>query len=319
MRHRLLSSIASGSRSLRAGLAVLALAVVPAWAKSFTWAPDSAGRTQVELYLDPYYSAVNYTHPLSRDSIREFDSDGERALYWSLLYALPFPHDVLFEMSANPLPLAGVAIRENAPGFYRDASIRDVRIVQAVTEDYPDPWAFSVFFGNVARLVSKADSGKLHGIGYSGILASMGNRHIAGNVMVPDKWLELELKLKGEDIRASRNLSWSFRGGLILHGNDDIVDAFCLSVKRSRTDFHESGLLLLRNSSAEFRVHLAKEDLSLMDCQLVIGKKFPMVDGKFALTLDLGVIRQISSGYRGTLAARQSANWKLVLRPNVDF
>ena len=44
-----------------------------------------------------------------------------------------------------------------------------------------------------------------------------------------------------------------------------------------------------------------------------------MVDGKFALTLDLGVIRQISSGYRGTLAARQSANWKLVLRPNVDF
>jgi hypothetical protein len=299
--------------------ALVLIASVSVRAKSFTWEPDSAGRTQIELYLDPYYSAVNYAYPLTSDPIRKYDADGERSLYWDLLCALPFPRDVLIEASVNPGPLAGVGIREYVPSLYRGLEVGDVKLVQAATADYPDPWALSLFFGNVAKLSSPVDSGRVSGIGYSGVLASFGNRHIVNNQMVRDRWLELEMKLKGEDIRPSRTLIWSFRSGVKLHGNDGIRDAWTLAVKRSRTDFKESGWLLLRNSSAEFSLNVDRKELNLLRYQLVVGKKFPIMGGKLALTCDLGFIRQVTAGYRGKMADYQPSDWKLVLRPNIEF
>jgi hypothetical protein len=171
----------------------------------------------------------------------------------------------------------------------------------------------------VAKLASPADSGRVSGVGYSGLLASIGNRHIVGNQMVRDRWLELELKLKGEDIRISRILIWSFRTSLKLHGNEGIRNAWTFGVKRSRTDFKESGWLLLRNSSAEFSINVDEKELSLLRYQFIVGKKFPIAGGKVALTCDLGFIRQVCAGYRGKMAEYQPADLKLVLRPNIEF
>lgn len=287
--------------------------------KSITWVPDSAGRTQVELYLNAYYSALNYARPLTEAPIKEYDSDSERQLYWDLLFALPFPRDVLIEASVNPAPLGGVGLRRYGADVYRGAEVGGLNLVQAATEDFPDPWAVSLFFGNVAKLVSRADSGRLSGQGYSGLLATFGNRHIVGNRMLDDRWMEFEVKLKGEDMRASRNLGWSFRAGVKLHGHPEIRDAWCFAIRRSRTDFLEGGFRLLRNSALELRMDLDRRSLAPMRLQAIAGKKFPFARGKLAATLDLGVIRQLRSGYGGALRDYQPERWTFVLRPNLDF
>lgn len=301
-----------------ASLAVL-LSTGTVGAKSITWVPDSAGRTQVELYLNAYYSALNYAHPLTDAPIKEYDADSERQLYWDLFFALPFPRDVLVEASINPVPLGGVGLSRYAPDVYAGAELGELNLIQAITEDFPDPWAVSLFFGNVAKLVSRADSGRLSGQGYSGILASFGNRHIVGNRMIRDKWLELEVKLKGEDMRASRNLGWSFRAGAKLHDHPEIRDAWCFAIKRSRTDFLEGGFSLLRNSALELRMDLDRKSLAPMRLQAIAGKKFPFAGGKMAATLDLGAIRQLRSGYDGELRRYMPERWTFVIRPNLDF
>lgn len=301
-----------------AGLCLLCLCG-PLEAKSITWAPDSEGRTQVELYLNAYYSALNYARPLTEAPIKEYDSDSERQLYWDLLFALPFPRDVLVEASVNPVPLAGVGLRRHAPGVYEGVEVNGFNLVQAATEDFPDPWAISLFFGNVARLVSASDSGKLHGQGYSGLLTSFGNRHIVGNRMIGDNWMELELKLKGEDMRTTRNLDWSFRAGVKLHDHPDIRDAWCFAIKRSRTDFAEAGWGFLHNSALELRLDLDRKSMAPMRLQAIAGKKIPFAGGKVAATLDLGVIRQLRSGYDGALRSYMPERWTFVLRPNLDF
>jgi len=291
-------------------------------AGSHTWTPDSVGRTQIELYLDPYYSALNYTFPLTSDSIARLDADGERNLYGVLFETLPFPRDFLIEASVNPLPLGGVVMRREAYGAYNQASFGEVNLVQALTQGFPEPWAVSLFFGNVVNLVSSQDSGKIHGIGYSGFLATYGNEHILANRMVDDHWLELEVKLKGDDLRKTRKLGWSFRAGVKEHSNEDIRSVWYLAVRRSRTDFQESGFSLLRNGYLEFRMDLDQNDLprpTVLKYSLVVGKKIPFASGKAAFTLDLGLIRQENSGYRGDLADFEPAQWMLVLRPNVEF
>lgn len=290
-----------------------------ACAGSFTWAPDSARRTQIELYLDPYYSALNYAHPLGSDSLRTYDADSERLIYLDLLKALPFPHDALIEVSAYPVPLAGVGVRRELPEPYRRVTLNGAPLVQMVTEDYPDPWAVSLFLGNVARLVSSKDSGKVEGLGYSGLLVTAGNRQLVANRLIPDDWIEVEAKLKGEDIRTTRKLGWSFRTGLRVHDNPELRQTAYLAFRRTRTDFQESSLGWLRNSSAEFRLDLDRKDLSLLRYQLVVGKKVPFASGRFAAALDLGVIRQIHPLVRGSLVADQTAHWRFVIHPNLEF
>lgn len=300
-------------------LAFALVCATASWAKSITWAPDSAEQTQIELYLDPYYSALNYTHPLTNTPIERLDADAEDGLYGNLLRRLPFPRDILFEVSVNPLPVAGVAWRDQAPTSYRRATLGSTNLVQAATEGFPEPWAASLFFGNVVNLASANDSGHVHGIGYSGILLSYGNQHIVANQLVGDNWLEFEVKLKGEDIRSDRTLGWSFRLGAKEHGNDGVRDALYFAVKRSRTDFSDSRWCLLRNSSAEARIDVDQCSLNLLRYQLVVGKAFPFASGRYAATINLGVIRQKSPSYRGTLADLQPSGWQYVIRPNLEF
>ena len=303
-------------------MAIALLCAAGAWAGSHTWAPDAVGRTQIELYLDPYYSALNYAFPLTSDSIARLDADGERNLYGVLLQSLPSPRDFLIEASVNPLPVGGVVMRREAFGVYEKARLGDVNLIQALTQGFPEPWAISFFLGNVVNLVSSQDSGKTHGIGYSGFLASYGNQHILANRLVDDHWLELEIKLKGDDLRKTRKLGWSFRAGVKEHANEEIRSTWYLAVRRSRTDFQESGLHLLRNGYLEFRMDLDQNDLprpTVLKYSLVVGKKIPFASGKAAFTLDLGAIRQENSGYRGALAHLEPASWMLALRPNVEF
>lgn len=297
--------------------------VVGIWpAVSYPWTPDSSGRTQFELWVDPYYTAVNGTRSLTDSPIPRLDTEVEGGVYSWLMRRLFSPRDVLVEASVNPLPVGGWAWRRFAPGAYRQAKVGEVNAVQSVTTGFPEPWAVSLFLGNVVNLVAAPDTGTVHGVGYSGLLVSWGAWHLVENRLVRDDWFETEFKLKGDDIQPRRKLGWSFRAGWREHLNPSIHDALYFSVARKRTDFDVSGWDPLCNASVEARVDFDRADLPEprpLRWSAVVGKKFPAPSGRWAASLSAGVQRELATGYDGALRDAAPEGWSFLLRPNVEW
>jgi hypothetical protein len=177
----------------------------------------------------------------------------------------------------------------------------------------------------VVSLVSSADTNKVNGMGYSGFLLSWGAWSLSDNRMIRDDWIEAEIKMKGDDIRTTRKLGWSFRAGLREHFNPQIRDAIYGSIVRRRTDFNYSGWYPLRNSSLEIRIDIDKASLAdfpridFLRWSLVLGKKFPFASKKMAWSVSTGVVHEIHPQFTGTLATKSERGWKLVLRPNLEW
>jgi hypothetical protein len=303
---------------------VLAVALLgpSGFSKSFTWSPDSAGRDQFEFWLDPYYTAVNVAHDLSSEPIERLDSDKEGAADWWLVQHFLHPRDLLLEGSVNPMPIAGWALRKWQEDAYGDASVRGTNLVQAITEGFPEPWAVSLFVGNVVNLVSSQDTSKINGMGYSGLLVSWGNMHLVENRLVREDWLETEIKIKGDDIRSDRKLGWSFRCGWREHFDPDIRDAIYGSIVRRRTDFQYQGWDPLRNSSLELRMDLDRKSLPSpvpLRIAAIAGKRFPFAKGVAAFCLSVGAVDELHPAYVGRLRPYAPRGLKLVLQPNVDW
>lgn len=289
---------------------------------SIPWSPDSSGRTQFELWLDPYYSAVNATRSLTSTPIHRLDTEHEGGVYSWLMRRLLFPRDVLVEASVNPLPIAGWAARGYARSSYDAVESNEFRPIQAVTTGFPEPWAVSLFLGNVVNLVSSESPDAVHGVGYSGLLVSWGAWHLNGNRLVRDDWFETEIKLKGDDLQPKRKLGWSFRIGSREHLHPSIRDAVYLSVARTRTDFAVTEVDLLRNSSLEARVDLDRSSLpspSPLRWTALVGKKFPSASGAWAFSMSGGLERETRSAYEGDLRDAAPKGWTLLLRPNVEW
>ena len=294
-------------------------------AKSITWTPDSTGRYNCELWLDAYYTAFNVSRSMVDGPIAKLVSDGERATDWWLFWHLWQPRDVLIEASVNPLPAGGWALRKQAPGVYSQATLNGSNLVQAATQGFPEPWAVSLFFGNVVNLVASTDTNSVNGMGYSGFLVTYGAFNLADNLMIRDDWIEAEVKIKGDDIRSTRKMGWSFRAGLREHFHPEIRDAFFASIVRRRTDFFYSGWNPLRNSSLEIRVDADQASLvdfpaiDFLRWSAVVGKKFPFAHGTMAWSISAGVVHELLPGYTGSLRTKAPQGWKLVLQPNLEW
>ena len=301
------------------------LAVILFWSapsKSFSWTPDSGGRHQIELWLDPYYSAVNCTKTLADGPIAKLVSDGERDTDWWLFQHVFQPRDLLVEASINPLPVGGWAVRKWAPELYHDARVKNVHLVKALTEGFPEPWAASVFWGNVVNLVRGEDTAKVNGTAYSGFLLSWSRWNLLDNHLVKGDWIESELKIKGDDLRSERRMGWSFRAGWREHLNPDIHSYFYGSLKRSRTDFKYSGWNPMRNSSVELRMDLDRErfpQVDLLRWFLILGKKFPFRNGTMAWSVYGGLVDEVRSGYSPHLQPIAPKGLKVILQPDLEW
>ena len=303
-----------------AAACILAAAAVPA--KSLTWDLDSAGRDQMELWLDPYYTALNATHSLTREPIARLDVDAEDGANLWLARNFLHPRDLLVEGSVNPLPVGGWALRKWDEEGYRRAGIGGTNLVQAVSEGFPEPWAVSVFCGNVVDLVSGADTSKVNGMGYSGLLVSWGAWHLVQSRLVQEQWLETEVKIKGDDLRPDRKLGWSFRTGMRWNADSRVRDALYASAVRRRTDFRQGGWNPLRNSSLELRLDLDRRSLPRVVAQrvtAVAGKKFPFSGGAMAFCLSAGVVYDFRPAYGGDLRPLARRGLELVLQPNLEW
>ena len=232
-------------------------------------------KTTVEVEVDPYYTSIGLYRSLTGKPIPHMGAAPEIDIYRELIKNFYKPRTLVLEASINPLPYAGALIRRHQPAFYNDLQLTsNLNVVEAATAGFEEPWAMSMFFGNVISFdsINKSFQGKR--TGYSGILINAGNLHIKNNVLIRDNWFEMEGKLKGEQYLADRTLRWSFRGGLKAHENKFIADSFYLGFRRSRTDFENSKSFWLNNSGFEYVADFSQKKLEPLRHLFLVEKKF---------------------------------------------
>ncbi len=283
-------------------------------------------KTTVEVELDPYYSSVGVYNSLTGKPIPHMEVNSELDIYRELISRFYQPRTLVIEASINPLPYAGTLIKKHQPGFYDDMQWSgNFNAVRAVTAGFEEPWALSFFLGNVVSFdtIKKSLEGKRNG--YSGLLIDVGNYNIKDNTLIRDNWLQMEGKLKGEQILAGRSLLWSFRGGAKFHDNPYVADSFFIGFRRSRTDFKDKGgSFWLHNSGFEYISDFSQKKFEPLRHYLVVDKKFPFKRSRAAFTLGLGFVWTADKKYSGPLAetvagTKHSSSFQFIIRPNLEF
>lgn len=271
--------------------------------------------------LDPYYTNISYSIPLTNDPIPEETGKNELAIYGKLFANSLVPRFMLIEAAVFPMPLLGVGAKQYTPDFYRVFNVGsgNLNLLEAVTAGFQEPYALSVFFGDMISFVKPGEEKVCSNKGYMGYLFSYSNQHIKRNVLIPDHSLEAEWKLKGDRVFKDDKLSWSFRVGAKVHENEDIANSVYLGFRRSNLDFSANFLSFLENSSIDFRWDFSVKDGRPLRQEYTIGKKFPISRWHVALKLDVGVIWGDPAQYKGSLRDNNYQSIVAVIRPNIEF
>lgn len=277
-------------------------------------------RFELDYELDAYYSNVSLTIALTKDPIPQLGERSEEEIYRTLLARSYMPRFLYLEASINPLPYLGVYIRKDHRDFYDDAELSgSFNWVKALTAGFEEPWALSLFAGNVVDFDVPGQT-DVKGKGYSGYLYSAGNYHIKDNALVKDDWWEAEWKLKGDRKSPVKKLNWSFRVGAKLHGNHDITDIIYLSFRRSRVDYQPERDSLLNNSGFEYTYDMNRRGLHPIRHYLFVDKKWPYADTRAAFSLAVGFVWESAGKYTGRLSTgRTEDDFQIILRPNIEF
>ena len=275
----------------------------------------------IEFEWDPYYSNAGYYIPLTDSPIPEIIEEDEAKVYDRLLdSSFTIPRFMLFEISVNPLPMLGEYIKDHHDNTYENGQIRgDLNIVQAFTEGFEEPYAVSLFFGSIMRFVKPGEKVKTSNRGYTGYLASYGDKHIVNNTYIDDNWLEFEWKTKGDQDFQNKTLSWSLRVGGKLHDHPDIIDVIYFGLRRNHFDAKSDEISWFENADIDYKIELDKDSFELVQQSLFINKKWPAPFGaaKSAFKFGVGFILE-NSKYSGTLQ-NQSEDFRLILRPSFKF
>ncbi|MBI5562497.1 MAG: hypothetical protein HY894_06570 [Deltaproteobacteria bacterium] len=278
-------------------------------------------RVRLETELDAYYTNAGLYVSLTDEPIPDAGEKPEFEVYRSLLYSSLVPRFLVLEAGVFPMPNLGVYLNDNARNFYDGGDVtKDVNIIKAVTAGFEEPYALSLFLGDVVSFTRPGEPHKSGNFGYMGYLVSVSNYHIRDNTLVPDKSVELEWKIKGDRKLPTHDLHWSFRVGGKLHGNPDIRDVVYLSLRRSRLDFEDATDSVINNSGFEYTVDFDRKTLEAVRHYLVVDKKWPFKEEKMGFSIALGFIWQGASRYAGDLALKEKQNeFQVVLRPNIEF
>lgn len=122
------------------------------FAKSLFILPIGNTELQLEM-IGLYYLPLDWSIPLTGEPIPKITPRRETDIYKHLLTRLP--SFIVFEASTYPLPLAGLAIKQYAKNFYESTTyFQDFNLIESITTSrFEEPWAASIFFGNVVNFV----------------------------------------------------------------------------------------------------------------------------------------------------------------------
>ncbi|MBI5047339.1 MAG: hypothetical protein HZB54_00105 [Deltaproteobacteria bacterium] len=277
-------------------------------------------RVSLEYEIDAYYSNIGLYISLTDQPIPDAGEKEELEIYKDLLFSSYIPRFLVLEAAVFPMPNLGVYLKEDAGDLYKEANISEnLNLVKAITAGFDEPYAFSVFLGNVVSFTRPGEKWKQGNFGYMGYLISVGDYHIKDNDLIKDNWCELEWKIKGDRKFSTHDLHWSFRVGGKLHDNADIKNAIYLSLRRSRLDLEESGSIL-KNSGFEYTFDMDMKTLDPLRHYLVVDKKWPFKGPKIAFSLAVGFIWEAAKRYTGSLRSKGDGDdFQIIIRPNILF
>ena len=272
-----------------------------------------------EHEFDPYYTNIAYFKTLDDSPIPELGERSESDVYRDLFYRSYLPRFVLVEASINPMPVLGVLLKsDDASGIYDNMSVtQDLNLVEVATAGFEEPYALSLFLGNMVKYES-ADGSGIKSKGFMGYLASYGHLHIRKNKLIDDRWGEFEWKLKGDQILSDRKLSWSFRLGFKIHDNPLITDEFYVAIKRERVQEKGDIYSWVENGGIEFKYRMDRETGATIGQQLIVDKKIPIVKKGWVVSLGIGFVRDTPRKYKGELLLDETTT-AFVLRPSIAF
>ncbi len=272
-----------------------------------------------EHELEPYYSNIAYFKTLDDSPIPELGERSESEVYRDLFFRSYLPRFILVEASINPLPVLGVMLKsESAEDIYKNMSVtQDLNLVEVATAGFEEPYAISLFLGNMVKYES-ADGSGIQSKGFMGYLASYGHLHIRKNKLINDRWGEFEWKLKGDQVLTDRKLSWSFRLGFKIHDHPLITDEFYIALKRERVQEKGDVYSWIQNGGIEFKYRMDKDTGSTIGQQLIIDKKIPIKKKGWVVSLGVGFVRDTPQKYKGNLQTTET-DLAFVLRPSISF
>jgi len=282
---------------------------------------EEATEAKVEFVyeLDPYYTDVGYNIPLTHRPIPTIATNSEAVILRELIKGSLVPQYMLVEASMYPMPLLGTYLKKHSPDFYKQGDIGNSNIIESLTSGFLEPWALSIFFGNVAKLKRPKEKRKGNNYGYTGYLFSAGNKHIKNNTLIDDEWCELEWKIKGKLDYVDEKLSWSFRVGGKFHRNHDVNNVTYINLHRSNTDLRSKYLTWLENTNFDVGLHFLQHGGQLVRSEWIAGKKMPLFGYKFIPTFSTGFIWTSPNEYSGALKDATANKLTFVIRPSVEF
>ncbi len=270
--------------------------------------------------VDPYYTDVGYNIPLTHRPIPTIATNSETVILRELIKGSLLPQYMLVEASAYPMPLLGTYLKKHTPDFYKQGDIgNNFNFIESLTAGFQEPWAVSLFFGNVAKLKRPNEKRNGNNYGYTGYLLSAGNKHIKNNTLVDDEWCELEWKIKGKLDYADEKLAWSFRLGGKFNRNQEVNNVTYISLHRSNTDLRSKYLTWLENTNFDFSLHFLQHGGQLVRSELIAGKKILLFSYKFIPTFSTGFIWASPEEYSGTLKDATTNKLTFVIRPSIEF
>lgn len=288
-------------------------------------------RVEWDYTLDAYYTSVGMILNFTDQPILNLGEESEAKVYQHLLIKPFVPRYAILEASVNPMPVAGVAIRQNANDFYQRAQVggESFNLIRSATRGFQEPYAVSLFLGNVVRYrpLARTDeereknkaSGYQSSLGYSGYLVSYGTHHIKDNELFQDHWVELELKVKGDQLFTLQKLRWDYKIGVKLHDNVYISDVVVIGIRRNRLDYTADAWSFLANSGFEYRMDFKLSNLKPVRQYFEVNKKWP-VKTAVAFSVALGFTWESESLYSGPLDNYPGGeHFQVLLRPNIEF
>ncbi len=288
--------------------------------KEYLYGSTELGNVEFGWEADLYYSNISLNIPLTGTPIPKVEDADELEIYTRLLANSLLPRYLLIEAAVMPMPLAGVAVNEYANHFYNSANVgKKQNVISWITAGFEEPWAATVFLGDMINFHKPGESKLSSNKGYMGYMFSYSNQHIKNNRLIRDNSLEAEWKLKGEKNYKDDKLSWSFRFGAKIHDNPNIANTFYVGLRRSNLDFRVTPFDFIKNSTIDFRWDISLKTGAMVRQEYIIGKRFPIKSWGVAFKLDAGVIWEDPSRYSGPLKDPDFPNFSIVLRPNIIF
>jgi len=275
-----------------------------------------------DLDWDAYYSSLGWYISFQGETKPFLADEEEYKLYKDLFLHSLIPHFFLLELSVNPLPCVGTALRYYTPNFYDNMTLFEgFNIIKTITSGFEEPGAVSFFLGNLVSFKPKDYLKNWKGKGYAGYLFTIGNYHIKDNILIKDNWIEMEWKIKGDRRTSIKKMSWSYRIGSKLHANPEIKDILFLALKRDRTDFNDFSWSFFKNSSFRYRMDFSIQDLRVIKVLFLLGKKFAIIKNKIAGGIEFGVIWENADKYTGSLQRNYAvdANYQFIIQPQIKF